>query len=763
MGKRIAIAGHSEEGLSLIPLLEANPEIEVCALFAPDPLRARAALQQHMDPFLAARLSPLITADPQSILRTPGLTAVVDAELPADAAGILHEAPDRGIQVTTPLIARLLYAFGPIDGARKPDLLQALAELLESYNLTIDRDGLLSRILQIAVGSTGADRGSLMLYDPQSSELHVEVAIGIEKEVLPKIRVAPGEGIAGLAFSRREPILLRGKADHERYQISRERSDVAAAISAPLIHGDQVLGVLNLSHATDAAAFDEEDLDFVANLARVDAKIITRADEYHGLLQDSASLRELRELREILASPAPLDRRLSRVCRYVVDALEAGVCHLYLTDPERSQLVLRGSSAPRISDSGELRLSSHAGLHGWSLEARQPLVMCESVGSSTACFAAIPLHVRGQRIGVLSFDGLVPHPRRALLRERVISLGTSLASVLHDVLRELRMEREARRSAALTDLAARLGSSFDIDEVHRLVTEAAAGLVDAAHAVLRLEDADGALEVRSYFGSASDSSAERLLGLEESLALACLRERSSLRVTELHGEGWQHLGLANAPALVVPVRHQGRTVGTLSVLGNAAGSQPLNYGFDAEDQDTVERLSEHAHTTLMVLEERERSRTHERFDVLTGLPNGIHLAERLEEEIARCSGTDRPFTLVRVTLGALDEICAWMEVSAAAKLLRAIATELRASVREFDVVARCDGDTFEILMPEPDRSPSEVIAELARRVCETVRREAGPDAPETFPLRFGYAQFPEEGTSANELNARVRQPRVTSD
>ena len=33
---------------------------------------------------------------------------------------------ERGIQVTTPLIAKLLFAFGPVDATRKPDLLQTL-------------------------------------------------------------------------------------------------------------------------------------------------------------------------------------------------------------------------------------------------------------------------------------------------------------------------------------------------------------------------------------------------------------------------------------------------------------------------------------------------------------------------------------------------------------------------------------------------------------------------------------------------------------
>jgi hypothetical protein len=288
--KRLAIAGHAEEGLSLIPLLEANPDVEVFAILSED-REAVLSVLRHVEPGLDARFAQQVTNDPEAVLQTPGLVAIIDAD-PADVIqDILSEAPERGIQVTTPLIAKLLYAFGPVDATRKPDLLQTLGEILESYNLTVDRRGLLNRILQIAVGATGADRGSLMLVDPTDGCLTVDVAIGIEKELIQKIRIRPREGIAGRALHDRRAVLLKGKADRQKYNIARERDDVESAISAPLIHEEQVIGVLNLSHTREHGVFAEQDLDFVQQLARIDAKIIARAEEYHTLLRDSARLR----------------------------------------------------------------------------------------------------------------------------------------------------------------------------------------------------------------------------------------------------------------------------------------------------------------------------------------------------------------------------------------------------------------------------------------------------------------------------------------
>ena len=94
-----------------------------------------------------------------------------------------------------------------------------------------------------------------MLWDEAEGGLRIEVAIGIEKELISKIRIRPSEGIAGIAFAERRPILLSGKADQKLYEITRERSDVESAISVPLIHGDLALGVLNLSHSLRRGAF----------------------------------------------------------------------------------------------------------------------------------------------------------------------------------------------------------------------------------------------------------------------------------------------------------------------------------------------------------------------------------------------------------------------------------------------------------------------------------------------------------------------------
>ena len=214
---------------------------------------------------------------------------MVDASPDAGFAARFPEVSERGVQIVTPLVARLLWGYGGSSRDRKAELLQALHEVVESYNLTIDADELFRRMLEIALGVTGAEGGSLMLLDAEARELRVRVAAGVEPRAVaedPRARSARASPAA--SPPTRRPLRLRGKADRQAFHIVRERLDVESALCVPLVHEGRVLGVLNLHHSTRPDAFSDADLEFTEQLAHLDAKIIARAQEHEALRNQAA-------------------------------------------------------------------------------------------------------------------------------------------------------------------------------------------------------------------------------------------------------------------------------------------------------------------------------------------------------------------------------------------------------------------------------------------------------------------------------------------
>jgi GGDEF domain-containing protein len=366
-------------------------------------------------------------------------------------------------------------------------------------------------------------------------------------------------------------------------------------------------------------------------------------------------------------------------------------------------------------------------------------------------------------IGLLSFEGMLAPGAPEVLREKIGAVADALAMALADSLRQLFMEREATKTGAITELAARLSSASDSAQLHRSVTSSAAMILEAEHAVLRLQDpGTGRYQIRSYFGSAETDDQAPLLELEKALSIRALSQREAVRVVDVNTD--RELAAHRADvvsALSWPLRREGRVIGTLSLLGKVARDALTSESFSAQDQALLGRFAEHAQQALEQVGERERMRHQRRFDELTQLPNATYVGERIEEEIARSSSRGRNFALVRFRLDGLADLLAGPDEGTAERLVVSLAQELRAGLREFDIVARTAPDTFLMLIPEPESDVSALLGPLARRVREAIRREPDPSYAANVRLEFGYALFPADGQTSRSLLEATRRTRVT--
>ncbi|HKC52973.1 MAG TPA: diguanylate cyclase, partial [Myxococcota bacterium] len=214
-------------------------------------------------------------------------------------------------------------------------------------------------------------------------------------------------------------------------------------------------------------------------------------------------------------------------------------------------------------------------------------------------------------------------------------------------------------------------------------------------------------------------------------------------------------------SLTWPLRRDGRVLGSLSLLSKVSRDALTSESFSAQDQALLGRYAEHVQQALEQVSERERVRHHRRFDDLTGLPNATHVGERIEEEIARSSRAGRGFAVVRFRVDGLAELLAVPEPSDGERLALSLAQELRAGLREFDVIGRTAPDTFLMMIPEPEGEVTALLGPLARRAREAIRREPNPTLSESLRLEFGYATFPSDGQTARALLEAARRTRIT--
>ncbi|HEU4707353.1 MAG TPA: GGDEF domain-containing protein [Solirubrobacterales bacterium] len=138
-----------------------------------------------------------------------------------------------------------------------------------------------------------------------------------------------------------------------------------------------------------------------------------------------------------------------------------------------------------------------------------------------------------------------------------------------------------------------------------------------------------------------------------------------------------------------------------------------------------------------------------RRDELTGVGNYRALHERLGAEIARHQRHGREFALILLDLDgfkAINERHGHLEGD---RLLAEIGTSLGRETRGEDAVFRQGGDEFAVIVPEVNAEEAEEVAKRLRGRVE--RRGFGSDERRPVTARAGYAMYPADGRTVDEL------------
>ena len=183
----------------------------------------------------------------------------------------------------------------------KEELNRTLYNLSLLYNIgramtyISDLKSLLQYILNQAIEITGAEKGSIMLYDIENNRLSVRVLAGLEdKAYQEKVNnneidcrsFKPGEGIAGRVFQTGRPMVV-DKANEEVLFVEPAKSFVRSIACIPMKVYSDPIGVINVTNKKDETGFDDEDLELLKAVADQSAVAINKAQLWEMAVTDS--------------------------------------------------------------------------------------------------------------------------------------------------------------------------------------------------------------------------------------------------------------------------------------------------------------------------------------------------------------------------------------------------------------------------------------------------------------------------------------------
>lgn len=156
--------------------------------------------------------------------------------------------------------------------------LTLLENLVTLATSTRDARALVDGLLSLVGEDMQAQRVSLMLRAPEPDQLYLAAARGIAPHVVEGQRVRIGQGVAGKVAAARTPLLVEDVDRATSHPLLRdEYFTTGSFISFPLVHHDEVLGVVNLTNRARSGVFTEADVERVRLLAGVIALVAAEA------------------------------------------------------------------------------------------------------------------------------------------------------------------------------------------------------------------------------------------------------------------------------------------------------------------------------------------------------------------------------------------------------------------------------------------------------------------------------------------------------
>jgi len=172
----------------------------------------------------------------------------------------------------------------------------AIHDLAQTIAFTLDPQTVISKLADAALQQTDADEVSILLpTSPGSDELYVAAVRGENRERLLGERVTLEESITGWIVREREPLILEGEVNDERFQSLWPHPAISSSISIPMQVANKLVGTININALSRARPFTLGQMKALTILSTTAAAALETASLYTQVQQAERNYRSIFE------------------------------------------------------------------------------------------------------------------------------------------------------------------------------------------------------------------------------------------------------------------------------------------------------------------------------------------------------------------------------------------------------------------------------------------------------------------------------------
>jgi len=336
------------------------------------------------------------------------------------------------------------------------------------------------------------------------------------------------------------------------------------------------------------------------------------------LADREAEIEALRRISEATGAAFASEEMLQSIAEIAMRITDAEICHIFLFDESREELVLRAATGNDRQFIGQIRLKPGEGITGWVARERRPVAVPREAykdhrfklypqlnEEQYESMLAVPLMVNNEVIGVISVRTRKPKEYKQEQIRLLSGIASHLAGALQQLSRIERLERQASQVATLSEISRTLTGNLYLEEVLQLLVHMTAQTLGyKVVTVMLLDEERGELILKATQAESEEYRQKPPLRVGESIAGRAVAENRILVIPDVRAypdyrfpDIAQKVGLHSM--VCVPLRVRERVIGTL----NCYTDHP--HLFTDEELHTLEAVANQAalaidHAKLMV-------------------------------------------------------------------------------------------------------------------------------------------------------------------
>jgi hypothetical protein len=195
-----------------------------------------------------------------------------------------------------PLISSILYnTICHQQNAERIRFLRLYQTVSSALGYVGDLQELLTTIVSIVTAELPSEEGSILLYDEETNEFEFYTAVGETGAELEKVRFPADKGIAGRALRERKALIVNDPQNSPDFygNIDEEHGfKTESILAAPLISGDETVGVVEAINKIGNGGFSEEDKQLLSAIADEVALAIKNARLFDYVVDSYCKIRQ---------------------------------------------------------------------------------------------------------------------------------------------------------------------------------------------------------------------------------------------------------------------------------------------------------------------------------------------------------------------------------------------------------------------------------------------------------------------------------------